>query len=37
MFGFINEVFLGLLSICALESLSGSLVSNSQELLKCVS
>ena len=36
MFGFIEKISIGLLSICITGSFSGSLVSNSKGLAKCV-
>ena len=36
MFGFVEKISIGLLSICITGSFSGSLVSNSKGLAKCV-
>ena len=36
MFGFIKKMFIGLLSVCKIRGFSRSLVSNPQELKKCV-
>ena len=37
MFGFIEKTFAGLLSTCTTVSFSGSLGSNSEKSIKCVS
>ena len=37
MFGLIEKMFIGLLSICTIGSFSGSLASNSNGPVKCVS